>query len=170
MIVLVTGASDRAIGQLRTIAPPGVDIVNEPVAEADWMIVSTTDQRVEAVRARGLAAFRVMECPEIVAELDPSAADALRTALVKMAAIGGPRPFLSSIGLAMVSPFVRRTAKRTRPDPAARPADDPGMLTQSGVPQPMPAGARLDDLIAASDRNRAKRALAQVVRTPGGRS
>jgi hypothetical protein len=170
MIVLVTGASDRAMGQLRTIAPSGVDIVNEPVAEADWMIVSTTVQRVEAVRARGLAAFRVLECPEIAAEIDPSAADTLRRALVKMAAIGGPRPFLSSIGLAIVWPFVRRAATRTRPDPAARPSDDPEMLAQSGVPPPMPAGARLDDLLAASDRNRAKRALAQVVRTPGGRS
>jgi hypothetical protein len=167
MIVLVTGASELAIGQLRAIAPSGVDIVNEPVAEADWMIVPATAQRVEAVRARGLAAFRVLECPEITTELDPSAADALRTALVKMAAIGGPRPFLSSIGLAMVWPYVRRTARRMRPDPAARPLDDPEMLAQSGVQPPMPVGARLDELLAASDRNRAKRALAQVVRTPG---
>ena len=169
MTVLVIGASDRAVRQLREIAPSGVDIVSEAVAEADWMIVATTDQRVEAVRSRGLAAFRVLEFPEIASELDAGTTDALRSALVKMSGIGGWRPLLSSIGLAVVRPFVRRNA-RTVNDGAAMPVDDPERLAQSGVLPPMPVGARLDDLLAESERTRAKRALAQIVRIPSGRS
>jgi hypothetical protein len=170
MTVLVVGASDRAIRQLRTIAPSGVDIVSEAVAEADWMIVATTEQRVEALRSRGLAAFRVLEFPEIASELDAGTTDALRSALVKMGGIGGSRPLLSSIGLAVVRPFVRRTAKRTVDDAAAMPGGDSERLTQSGVLPPMPVGARLDELLAESERTRAKRALAQIVRIPSGRS
>ena len=170
MTVLVIGASDRAIRQLREIAPSGVDIVSEAVAEADWMIVATTDQRVEAVRSRGLEALRVLEFPEIASELDSVTKDALRSALVRMGGIGGSRPLLSAIGLAVVRPFVRRNEKRTVNDAAAMPVDDPERLAQSGVLPPMPVGARLDDLLAESERTRAKRALAQIVRIPSGRS
>jgi hypothetical protein len=170
MMVLVIGADDRATRQLRTIAPSGVDIVNEAVAEPDWAIVATTTQRIEVMRSRSLAAVRVLEFPEIASALDGPAADALRAALVKMAGIGEPRSLLSSIGVAIVRPFVRRSARRTIIDPAAIPIEDSVSLAQSGVLTPMPVGARLDDLLATSERIRAKRALAQIVRSPGGRS
>jgi len=170
MTVLVIGASDRAVRQLREIAPSGVDIVSEAVAEADWLIVATTDQRVKAVHSRGLEAFRVLEFPEIASELDSVTKDALRSALVRMGGIGGARPLLSSIGLAVVRPFIRRTARSTVTDAAAMPVDDRERLEQSGVLPPMPVGARLDDLLAESERTRAKRALAQIVRIPSGRS
>jgi len=169
MTVLVIGADDRAIRQLRTIAPSGVDIVNEPVAEADWVIVASSAQRIDAMRSRRVAALRVLEFPEIASDLDAPSADALRAALVKMAGIGGPRPHLSSIGVATVGPFVRRIARRTVIDPAEVPVDDSESLSHSGVLPRMPVGARLDDLLATSERVRAKRALAQIVRTPSGR-
>ena len=168
MIVLVIGASDRAVRQLRQIAPSGVDIVNDAVAEADWMLVATTAHRVEAVRARGLAAFRVVEFPEIAAELDAAALEALRAALVKMAEIGGSRPLLSSIGLSLVRPFVPRSTTLTGAAADTSPLDDPETrLARSGVPRPMPAGSRLDDLLAASERKRAERFVAQAVRSDG---
>lgn len=166
MIVRVVGASDRAVGQLREIAPPSADIVNDAVAEADWMIVATTAQRVEAVRERGLAAFRVVECPEIAAELDTAALESMRATLVKMAGIGASRPLLSSIGLALVRPFVPRSANLTGPAADASPLDDPETrMARSGVPRPMPAGSRLDDLLATSERKRAERFVAQAVKT-----
>jgi hypothetical protein len=170
MTVLVIGADDRATRQLRTIAPSGLDVVNEAVADADWVIVATTAQRIEIMRSRGLAALRVLEWPEITAPLDGPASAALRAALVKMAEIGEPRSLLSSIGVALVRPFVRRIARRTVIDPAAIPAENSVGLAQSGVLAPMPVGARLDDVLATSERSRAKRALAQIVRTPSGRS
>ena len=168
MIVLVIGASDRAVRQLRQIAPSGVDIVNDAVAEADWMLVATTTQRVEAVRTRGLAAFRVVEYPEIATELDAAALEALRAALVKMAGIGGSRPLLSSIGLSLVRPFVPRSANLTAVTADTGPLDDPETrMARSGVPRPMPAGSRLDDLLAASERKRAERFVAQAMRSDG---
>jgi hypothetical protein len=171
MTVLVIGASDRAVRQLREIAPSGVDIVSEAVAEADWMIVATTDQRIEAVRSHGLEAFRILEFPEIASELDSVTMDALRSALVKMGGIGGSRPLLSSIGLALVRPFVRRNAKTTGPEAGEGPLDDPETrMARSGVPKPMPAGVRLDELLAASERKRAERFVAQAVRSSDGRS
>jgi|RhiMethySRZTD1v2_1073278.scaffolds.fasta_scaffold08716_9 hypothetical protein len=110
MTVLVIGASRQALRQLRTIAPPRVDIVDEPVAEPDWLIVATTAQRIDTVCAHDLPAFRALECPEIASELNAISVDALRTALVKMAEIGECRSLISSIGLALVRPFIRRRA------------------------------------------------------------
>jgi hypothetical protein len=166
MIVLVVGASEHAVRQIRQIAPSGVDIVDDVVAEADWMLVATIAQRVEAVSARGLAAFRVVECPEIASALDAAALDALRGALVKMAGIGAARPLLSSIGLSLVRPFVPRSASLTDPAADTSPLDDPETrMARSGVPRPMPAGSRLDDLLAASERKRAERFIAQAMRS-----
>jgi hypothetical protein len=167
MTVLVIGASSRAIRRLRQIAPSGVEIVDEPLAEPAWILVATTTQRIEAIGSSRLAPYRVIETPEIASDLDAATADALRQALVKMAGIGGPRPRMSSLGLAIARLVI---GVRAKPEPSARVdatlAEDPETRnTRSGVPRPMPAGGRLDELLVASERKRAERFVAQVVRS-----
>ena len=47
--VRVIGASTGALRELRTMAPAHLDIVNEPVAEPDWIVVATADQRLSLI-------------------------------------------------------------------------------------------------------------------------
>jgi hypothetical protein len=166
MTVLVIGASSRAIRRLRQIAPSGVEIVDEPLAEPAWILVATTTQRIEAIGSSRLAPFRVIEMPEIASDLEATTADALRQALVKMASIGASRPLTSSMGVAIVRSLIGGSVKT---DPAhlhATLAEDPEERnTRSGVSRPMPAGARLDETLAASERKRAERFVAQAVRS-----
>jgi hypothetical protein len=170
MTVLVIGASARAVDQLRQIAPRGLDIVNEPVAEADWILVATTSQRADAVRSHALAPFRVVELPEIASELDPAAMHAVRTALVKIAGIGGPRPLVSPMGLALVRLFVRRRSPSGAVLAHASVFDDPeATLTRRLVPRPMPSGTHLDELLRERARKRAERFIAQAQRWPAGK-
>jgi hypothetical protein len=167
MTVLVIGASSPAIQRIRQIAPSGIDIVDQPLAEPDWILVATTTQRIEAIGSSRLAPFRVLETPEIASAIDATTADALRQALVKMAGIGASRPLMSSTGVAIARLCIGR---RVKTDPSSHAnatlAEDPEERnTRSGVPRPMAAGARLDDALAASERKRAERFLAQAVRS-----
>ena len=82
--VRVIGASAAAIRQLRAIAPARLDVVDEPLAEIDWMLVATGGQRSEAIRSSGLPPFRVLEMPAIAGDLDRPDTDALRAVLVKI--------------------------------------------------------------------------------------
>jgi hypothetical protein len=84
-----------------------------------------------------------------------------------MAGIGAWRPLMSSIGVSILRLLIGGRVKTDASAPvAATLAEDPETRnTRSGVPRPMPAGARLDDLLAASERKRAERFLAQVVRS-----
>ena len=165
MTVLVIGASSGAIQRIRQIAPSGIDIVDDVRAEPDWILVATTTQRIEAIASHRLVPFRVIESPEIASDLDAATADALRQTLVKMAGIGASRPLLSSIGVAIVRSLIPAAAKTDPvPDVDATLVEDPETrITRSGVPRPMPAGTRLDDLLAASERRRAERFVAQAV-------
>jgi hypothetical protein len=164
MTVLVIGATAQALRQLRAMAPTGVDVLDEAVAEPDWILVATTNQRSEAVRSRGLAPFRVLEFPELASAIDRSGADGLRAALVKMAGLGGSRPLVSSIGVTLVRPLVRRS---TGAAPTVAAAFDDLATTreiQKSIPPRMPTGARLDELLATRARQRVDRFVAQTVR------
>jgi hypothetical protein len=111
--VRVVGASAVALRRLRAIAPPRVDVVDEPIAEPDWIIVATGDQRIEAIRSSRLPPFRVLEVPAITGDLDPSDTDALRAALVKIAGIGVWRAGESPLGVRLASILVRRLTAST---------------------------------------------------------
>jgi hypothetical protein len=105
--VRVVGASATAIRQLRAIAPARVDVVSEPIAEIDWMLVATGGQRIEAIRSSGLPPFRVLEVPGIAGDLDPAGMNALRAMLVKIGGIGVWRPEISPLGTRLAAAIVR---------------------------------------------------------------
>ena len=106
--VRIIGADAAAIRQLRAIAPARVDVVDEPLAEPDWILVATDDQRIEAIRSSGLPPFRVMEVPAITGRLAESDIDTLRILLGKIAAIGVWRAEPSPIGVRFARLLVRR--------------------------------------------------------------
>jgi hypothetical protein len=106
--VRVIGVSDATLRRLRTLAPARLEVVDEPIAEPDWIVVATGDQRIEAIRSSGLPPFRVLEIPDISGDLDGSEADALRTVLVKVAGIGVRRAAESPLGVRLASFIVRR--------------------------------------------------------------
>jgi hypothetical protein len=109
--VRTIGADAVAVRQLRAIAPARVDVVDEPLAEPDWVVVAAVDQRIEAIRSTGLPPFRVVEIPAISGLLDESDVEALRTMLVKMAGIGVWRPEPSPVGVRFARLLVRRLAR-----------------------------------------------------------
>lgn len=111
--VRVIGASIHALRELRAMAPTHLDIVDEPVAEPDWIVAATADQRSEAIRSSGLPPFRVLEVPAIVRDLDRQDADALRAVLVKVAGIGVRRAAESPVGVWLASMVVRRLTPDT---------------------------------------------------------
>jgi hypothetical protein len=106
--VRVIGASATALRRFRTLAPARLDVVDEPIAEPDWMVVATGDQRTEAIRSSGLPPFRVLEIPAIAGDLEAPDADALRAVLVKVAGIGVRRAAESPLGVRLASILVRR--------------------------------------------------------------
>lgn len=171
MTVLVVGASERALRHIRQIAPASVSITVE-AAEPDWMVVATFEQRCDAVRSRGLDAFRVLEYPEIASDLDSSAADALRAALVKMGGIGASRELLSPTGVRLVKPFVRRRVSSEAASGVPATFDDVATTRTAlkGIPSRLPTGVRLDDLLASRARQRVERFVAQAVRWVDERS
>jgi len=106
--VRAIGASAAALRQLRAIAPARVDIVDEPLAEPDWVLVPDGTQRIEAIRSTGLPPFRVLEVPAISGEIDQPSAEALATALMKMGQIGVFRAGESPLGVRLAAMVVRR--------------------------------------------------------------
>jgi hypothetical protein len=106
--VRVIGASDAVLRRLRTLAPARLDVVDEPIAEPDWIVVATGDERTEAIRSSGLPPFRVLEIPAIAGDLDTADADALRAVLVKVAGIGVRRAAESPLGVRIAAMLVRR--------------------------------------------------------------
>ena len=109
--VRMIGTDAATIRQLRAIAPARVDVVDEPLAEPDWIVVATDDQRIEAIRSTGLPPFRVVEIPAISGPLDELDIEALRTMLVKMAGIGVWRREPSPVGVRFARILVRRLAR-----------------------------------------------------------
>jgi hypothetical protein len=109
--VRIIGADAAAIRQLRAIAPARVDVVDEPVAEPDWILVATDGQRIESIRASGLPPFRVVEVPAISGSLDEPEVDALRRVLVKIAGIGVWRPEPSPVGVRFARLLVRQLTR-----------------------------------------------------------
>jgi hypothetical protein len=106
--VRVIGASVTAFRQLRALAPARVDIVDEPLAEPDWFIVATDEQRLATITSRALPPFRVVTVPGIAGSLDAVAADELRVALLRMGAIGAHRTEISPLGVRLAAFVVRR--------------------------------------------------------------
>ena len=109
--VQIIGADAATIRQLRAIAPARVDVVDEPLAEPDWILVATDDQRIDAIRSSGLPPFRVVEVPAISGRLDESDIDALRTMLLKIAGIGVWRAEPSPVGVRFARLLVRRLVR-----------------------------------------------------------
>ncbi len=109
--VRVIGGDGVAIRQLRAIAPARVDVVNEPVAEPDWILVPTGGQRIEAIRSSGLPPFRVVEVPAISGRLDEPDIEVLRTLMVKMSGIGVWRVDPSPVGVRFARMLVRRLVR-----------------------------------------------------------
>jgi hypothetical protein len=110
MMLRVVGASRHAIRQLRAIAPSGVLVVDEPIAEPDWVLVATGSQRLEALALSRLPPYRVLEVPEIAGS-DQLPTDALRAALATMSSIGARAPVGPSLGVRIAAMVVRRMMK-----------------------------------------------------------
>lgn len=163
MMVRVIGASAEAIRRMRAIAPAGVDIVEEPIAEPDWILAATLHQRIEALRASGLVPYRVLEMPELAADLDQSDTEAVRTALVKMGGIGPWRSVGSPLGERIAAMIMRRMMNGAAP--VAVPGDAvPIGVGVAGVSTRMPAGPRLDQLLKDRALERARRLASHTVR------
>jgi hypothetical protein len=163
MIVRVIGASPGAIRQMRAIAPAGVDIVDEAIAEPDWVVTATHDQRVEAIQSSGLPPHRVLENPAHAADFDQRHTEALRTALVKMGGIGPWRSVGSPLGERIAAMVVRRMMKRVAG--VATPGDAlPIGVGIAGVRTRIPAGLRLDQLLKDRALERARRLASHAVR------
>ena len=112
--VRIIGANAATIRQLRAIAPARVDVVDEPIAEPDWIVVATDGQRIEAIRSSGLPPFLVVQVAAISGRLDEADIDALRTVLLKMAGIGVWRVDPSPIGVRLARLLVPRLARSMR--------------------------------------------------------
>jgi len=65
--VRIIGADAATIRQLRAIAPARVDVVDEPLAEPDWIVVATDDQRIDAIRSMGADPVRKLVIPRVLA-------------------------------------------------------------------------------------------------------
>jgi hypothetical protein len=182
MTVLVIGATPRTLQRIREIAPSGVDVVDEKVAEPDWMLVTTTAQRIDAIATWRLAPSRVLEIPEISSDLDRTTTDALRTVLVKIAGIGAWRPVISSAAVSAARCVVRRLGaadvsrawlptattdegKDTNswPPSAAAWTSGPDSLLETRVAPPVAVGEELDERLRDLAQKRARRFARQRV-------
>jgi hypothetical protein len=163
MMVRVIGSSPEACRRMRAIAPAGVDIVDEPIAEPDWIVTTTHDQRVEAIRSSGLPPYRVLEFPALATDFDQQHIELLRTALVKMGGIGPWRSIGSSLGERIAAMVVRRMMKGEPPE--ATPGDAvPIGAGVAGVRTRIPAGRRLDQLLKDRALERVRRLASHAVR------
>jgi hypothetical protein len=169
MTVLVIGATTSAARRLSELAPHGMRVVeNRGSMTPDWILVATSDQRTQAIATHGLPPFRVVEMLAVASDDDHAgASEAIRATLVKMSGIGVSRPLISSIGVAIVRPFVRRrvaAASAHAIDDSTPPSLSSTGLIMSTVPGRIPAGASLDELLASGAKERAKRFAAHAVR------
>jgi hypothetical protein len=163
MIVRVIGASPEAIRRMRAIAPAGVDIVDEAIAEPDWVVTATHDQRVEALQSSGLQPYRVLEIPALATDFDRLQIETLRTALVKMGGIGPWRSIGSPLGERIAAMVVRRMMKDAAS--VATPGDAlPIGVGVAGVRTRIPVGRRLDQLLKDRALERARRLASHTVR------
>ena len=163
MMVRVIGASPEAFRRMRAIAPAGVDIVDEPIEEPDWIVTTTHDQRVEAIRSSGLPPHRVLEIPALATDFDHQHTELVRTALVKMGGIGPWRSIGSPLGERIAAMVVRRMTKGAAPE--AGPGDAvPIGVGVAGVRTPIPAGRRLDQLLKERALERVRRLASHAVR------
>ena len=163
MIVRVIGAGPEVIRRMRTIAPAGVDIVDETIAEPDWIVTSTHDQRVEGIESSRLPPYRVLEIPALATDLDQPHTEILRTALVKMGGIGPWRSIGSPLGERIAAMIVRRMMEGTVP--VAGPGDAvPIGVGVAGVRTRIPVGRRLDQLLKDRALERVRRLASHAVR------
>ena len=171
MNVLLIGATARASRELRALAPSGVRVSDETRSVSpDWVLVATGSQRAQAIEAHALPPYRVVEFPAIASDVDPLSHAEVRALLEKMAGIGAARPLLSSIGIAIVRPFVRRRVRVDAAQTSGPPEIPETGLIMSGVPGRVPSGATLDALLAERARGRAKRFSALAVRSTANRT
>jgi hypothetical protein len=122
----------------------------------------TLHQRIEAIRASGLVPYRVLEMPELAADLDQSDTEAVRTALVKMGGIGPWRPVGSPLGERITAMAMRRMIEEA-PAPIPRRLVPIGVGV-AGVTIRMPAGVRLEEILKDRALERAKRLATNSVR------
>jgi hypothetical protein len=163
MIVRVIGASPEAVRRMRAIAPASVDIVDEAIAEPDWVVTATHVQRVEALQSSGLPPYRVLDIPALATDFDGLQIETLRTALVKMGGIGPWRSLGSELGERIAAMVVRRMMKDVAS--VATPGDAlPVGIGVAGVRTRIPAGRRLDQLLKDRALERARRLASHTVR------
>jgi len=173
-MLLVIGATASALQRVKALAPAGVRVVDEARSSTpDWILVATGDQRAAAIVTHGVAPFRVVEMPALAADDDTAdGSDAMRSTLTKMAGIGVSRPLISSIGVALVRPFVRRrvAAASAHPMPdATLPTLSATGMVMSTVPGRIPAGTALEEHLASRAQERVKRIAALAVRWPANK-
>ena len=165
MILRIIGASGAALRQIRGSAPAGVDVVDESVAEPDWILVATDQQRIDAIRSSGLAPIRVLQAPEIVNALDQPTLEAMRVMLTKIEGIGAWRPGISPVGVRLTAIAVRRVMNDLGLGRTAQPpVEAVPISTAVGNATRMPVGRRLDELLQERARERAKRFASHTVR------
>src|SRR6188508_86526 len=89
MMLLVVGASDRALAIVRTeAATRAVDLhVGTSPTRPDWVVTTTADERADAMRRYGLPAHRVIVLPELATEPTLTAGGASAT-LQRMVEVG----------------------------------------------------------------------------------
>ena len=163
MIVRVIGASPDVIRRMRALAPARVDIVDEAIAEPDWVVTATHDQRIEVIQSSGLPPYRVLEIPALAADFDQRHTETLRTALVKMRGIGPWRSVGSPLGERLAAMVVRPMMKGVAGEPTPGDALPIGVGI-AGVRKRIPAGVRLDQLLKDRALQRARRLASHTVR------
>jgi len=170
MTLLVVGATESALRQIRTLVPAGVRVVDGG-ASPDWIIVATARQRAEAINNHRLSPYRIVEMPEVATELsERKIRDGIRANLVAMAGIGRVRHTPSRLGVAVARLFVRRMVgvepvPSFSPMEVALPADAvPIGAGVAGAAGRIAAGTRLDEILAALGRERIKRFVSHAVR------
>jgi hypothetical protein len=122
MIVLLVGATERAIGAVREVAgssSPDIRIGASPDSP-DWVMTSTADERAQAIRRYGLPSYRVVEFRALGTGEEPPQ-EVVRTALVRMAEIGRlprPRPPLAAAIASRAMPLLTEWATQLATDEA----------------------------------------------------
>lgn len=169
MTLLVVGAPEPALREIRALVPAGVRVVSR--GAADWIIVATPRQRVEAFNAHRLPPYRVVEVPDVATELnDRKTRDGVRAILVAMAGIGPVRETTSGAGVALARLFVRRMTggepvQVPPPVGVALPVDAVPIGTDvTGVAGRIAAGPHLDEILATLALERARRFVSRAVR------
>lgn len=186
MNVLVIGATPAVLRRLRALAAsvsPRIDVVDEGgPTSVDWVMAATSAQRAAAIQTHALPPHRVLEVSALQFESElAQSGDLVRAGFAKIAGIGAPGPSISPAGVALTRMVLRwiggaidRAAQRAAaenfefsdevpwPPTAAKWMTGETAELKTHVPERIPVGGELDDLLEHQARKRAKRFAALV--------